>query len=624
VAGPISFIFLDVDDEITSAANRIRHVTEMRVALVLPAGSRLATSRINFRLLAREAQAHAHDLYIVAPEAATRALAASAGMAVYATVRELEDAMEGAGAAEPGAAAIAGPTVVAVPPDPGSVLRRRDMARPAGERSVPPSEGPAGSVAGDRGVPEERRGPLTGRSAAADLPVVAGVRGRTGHRRAWLVVLAVIVVVAFIGGFAGAQYLPTATIVVTPRVETIGPQTFSVTADPTVVAPDLAAGIVPATQPTIPLDASGTYPATGKKVTETKATGTVVFSSFDTSHSNTVPSGSIVATQADTQFVTRQTVILPPATLVGSNPPFTVVPSTGDSPVSAVQPGTGGNVAAGAIKIVPPAENEAVIKVTNKSATSGGTHVVNLIVSQKDIDKALADLNGQLDDEFDQVMTEPGQILPDVTVFPETKSRTASVPSPDPATLLGDQVPTFALAVSATGKVTAVDEAAVSALATDRLRATVAAGHDIVKDSLVVTVGPGKAQGAAIVFPVKATAQQVRRVVAAALREAIRGRPLAEARTTLEAYGTTTIDLWPGFVSTIPNYDFRIDLTVRDEVPVENASPGAGSSEASASPVPSASTSSRPSTSGSPKPAASGSAKPSPAGSAKASLSAAP
>ncbi|HEX7471954.1 MAG TPA: baseplate J/gp47 family protein [Candidatus Limnocylindrales bacterium] len=618
MAGPISFIFLDVDDEITSAANRIRHVTEMRVALVLPAGSRLATSRINFRLLAREAQAHAHDLYIVAPEAAARALAASAGMAVYATVRELEDAMEGAGAAEPGGTALASPGVVAVLPDPGPVPRRRDMARPAGERSVPPYEAPAGSGAGDRGGSDERRGSLAGRSAAADLPVVPGVRGRAGHRRAWLGVLAVIVVVAFIGGFAGAQYLPAATIVVTPRVETIGPQTFSVTADPTVGAPDLAAGIVPATQPTIPLDASGTYPATGTKVTETKATGVVRYTSYDTGANTDIPSGSLVSTTDGIEFVTQRDLHLGFAPIGGS--------VSADIPVTARKPGVIGNVAAGTITVIEayPKQVLGILKVTNKAVTTGGTHVVILIVSQKDLDKALADLNSQLDNEFDQVMTEPGQILPDVTVFPETKARTPAVLSPDPKTLLGDQAKSFSLAASATGQVTAVDEAAVSALATDRLRASVAAGHDLVKDSLVVTVGPGKAQGADIVFSVKATAQQVRRVVAADLREAIRGRPLVEARTTLEAYGTTTIDLWPGFVSTIPNYDFRIDLTVRDEVPVESAGPGPGSSGASASPSPSASASSGPSAGGSSKPAASGSAKPSPAGSAKASPSAAP
>ena len=101
-------------------------------------------------------------------------------------------------------------------------------------------------------------------------------------------------------------------------------------------------------------------------------------------------------------------------------------------------------------------------------------------------------------------------------------------------------------------------------------------------------------------FPVRATAQQVRRVVAADLVAAVRGKPLAEARTALEAYGTTTIDLWPGFVSSIPSYDFRIDLTVRGAPPVEEASPGPGSS--GASPGATRSATPRPPPSASPKP----------------------
>ena len=55
-------IYLDVDDEITSAAARIRAVAGRRVALVLPYGSRVATSRINFRLLARDALTHEKQL----------------------------------------------------------------------------------------------------------------------------------------------------------------------------------------------------------------------------------------------------------------------------------------------------------------------------------------------------------------------------------------------------------------------------------------------------------------------------------------------------------------------------------------------------------------------------------
>ena len=54
----MAVLYLDVDDEITSAAARIRAIDEDRIAVVLPFGSRLATSRMNFKLLAHEATSH--------------------------------------------------------------------------------------------------------------------------------------------------------------------------------------------------------------------------------------------------------------------------------------------------------------------------------------------------------------------------------------------------------------------------------------------------------------------------------------------------------------------------------------------------------------------------------------
>ncbi|HYM83558.1 MAG TPA: hypothetical protein VEY67_05365, partial [Candidatus Dormibacteraeota bacterium] len=87
-------VYLDVDDEITSAAARIRSADASRVALVVPAGSRVATSRINFRLLAREALSAGRQLAIVAPDAASRSLAAAAGLDVFRTVGEYEAADE--------------------------------------------------------------------------------------------------------------------------------------------------------------------------------------------------------------------------------------------------------------------------------------------------------------------------------------------------------------------------------------------------------------------------------------------------------------------------------------------------------------------------------------------------
>ena len=68
-----TIVYLDADDEITSGAARIRAAEVTRVAVVLPYGSRVATSRINFRLLAREALVTGRRLDIVAPDAAARA-----------------------------------------------------------------------------------------------------------------------------------------------------------------------------------------------------------------------------------------------------------------------------------------------------------------------------------------------------------------------------------------------------------------------------------------------------------------------------------------------------------------------------------------------------------------------
>lgn len=111
-------LYLDVDDEITSAAARIRGAEGARVAIVLPYGSRVATSRINFRLLARDAQTNGKDLRIISGDGATRALAASAGLPVFVNVGEYEASLAaeaGPSGTPPSAVATAGGRGAAAP-----------------------------------------------------------------------------------------------------------------------------------------------------------------------------------------------------------------------------------------------------------------------------------------------------------------------------------------------------------------------------------------------------------------------------------------------------------------------------------------------------------------------------
>ncbi|MEO5940949.1 MAG: hypothetical protein ABIZ72_08170, partial [Candidatus Limnocylindrales bacterium] len=102
-------VYLDVDDEITSAAQRIRSAAATRVALVVPYGSRIATSRMNFRLLSREAVLNNRRLSIVSGDAAVRSLAASAGLPVFGSVAEYESASAGGDLARAGDVAVGAP-----------------------------------------------------------------------------------------------------------------------------------------------------------------------------------------------------------------------------------------------------------------------------------------------------------------------------------------------------------------------------------------------------------------------------------------------------------------------------------------------------------------------------------
>ncbi|HUR16378.1 MAG TPA: hypothetical protein VMZ33_03765, partial [Candidatus Limnocylindrales bacterium] len=89
----MSLLYLELDDEITGAIARLRAVTDGGAVMVVPAGSRIATSRINFKLLAKEAADRRLNVVAVSDEPSVRALAISAGLPAYDTVANGEHAL---------------------------------------------------------------------------------------------------------------------------------------------------------------------------------------------------------------------------------------------------------------------------------------------------------------------------------------------------------------------------------------------------------------------------------------------------------------------------------------------------------------------------------------------------
>ncbi|HEY7523517.1 MAG TPA: baseplate J/gp47 family protein [Candidatus Limnocylindrales bacterium] len=574
-----AIVYLDVDDEITSAAARIRSSGETRIALVVPYGSRLGTSRINFRLLAREAQSHGRTLSIVAADAATRALAGSAGLDTFGAVNEYERTGSGdpgrPTAAPTGTSAPGGNTSVSVA-RPRQRRARQDspiaeprseahhglfddldtaptvvMPVPTARLPTPASAAPGAASA----VPATTRPP--------SLPVVRGLPRRIALERTPLAIGAAVVAIALlVVGVGGFLLLPTATIRITPRLDAAGPLAFTITADPAATEPDAERAIIPAQELRFDLQASGDFAATGKRVEADPATGEVTFSNYDFTARNNVPAGSIVSTEGGIAFRTTADVSVPAGTFILPE----VVPGKATIGIEAVRPGPAGNVPANAITVVPSRENPQYLKVRNGNPTAGGARREFKRVVQADLDAALLALEGQLHDQLDAILADPATVPDGLTLFPDTRQLAEAVPTTDPAAVLGQEMETFPLAVTAVATVVALDEAPVNAVAGARLQETVATDHRLLEDSVVVDAGDPTVTDGQVRIPVTVRGSQVLVIDPARVLNEVKGKPVAEARSHLESYGQVDIATWPDWVGAIPTLDLRLDLRVEEPV----------------------------------------------------------
>jgi hypothetical protein len=602
-------VYLDVDDEITSAASRIRTAAGTKVALVVPSGSRIATSRINFRLLSREALVSNRRLSVIAGDAASRALAASAGLPVFATIAEYEAAL--AGPRPPDDDGIAPATIDdgadrdAEPP--AEPARRRRSKRGAAAAASAPGAGAAPMVAPSSPVASHVLDATTSMALPSersvhigDEPVVAE-RDRppvaTGSRRlprtpvlAAAGVLALAAVVVASGAYL---LLPSATIALTPRRDTIGPISLTIAADPAATAVDAKNGVVPALKLEVPVEVNRTFTTTGTHVELAAATGSVEFSNYDPTASNTIASGSIVSTEGGIRFRTLATVTLPPGTFVLPN----VIPSRRTVHVKAVKDGTAGNVPANAIRVVPRGENPDFLKVNNPDPTSGGTRKETPEVKKAEVDQAVAAVQQALRAQFDGAVAGGAGAPAGAELFPQTASLGTPTFSVVPAKLIGQAVESFDLGAAATGTVIAVDPSPIRSIAEARLRDRIGSDHRLIDGSITIDVGDGSVgEDGQVAFEATARAARVIVVDPSQLSALVKGKSAADAEAALAPYGGATVVLWPSWVTTVTGVDARLSISIDESTSGGGASaPPSGASPAGSSPARSVPASSRPS-----------------------------
>ena len=564
----MAIYYLDVDDEITSAAARIRGSADAHVALVMPTGSRVATSRINFKLLEREAKQRNKRLSIVAPDASVRSLAQSAGLPVFANVREYEAAE--AGRSKGGGSAVA-----------------PEVSEALGELGATIAPSARGSIRGGGPI----RGGATSGSASGSADAAAA---NSRHRRrlgvASLLLIGLVAIIVVVGAFAAYQLWPSATVVLTVHEKPLGPLTLTVKIDPAALAVNNSTLTVPGITKSFDVNQNGSFSATGQKVVETAATGTVTFSSINTVSSVPLPAGTTITTATGTAFNTTVGASIPKATVSGS----TITRGVVTVGVQANAKGTSGNVGVSTIVRIPADLVAAGVTASNRAATTGGTHTVTLVVQQSDLDKATASLTKSIGTSWTDALANPGTLPDGVQLFAATGRLGTITFTPDPTTLLNQQVDSFQLAAAATGTATESDTSNVRSLAESRITGKVLPGYVLVDGSLTTTMGPPTTDGAVVSIPVTANATEAATVSVDVLKANIEGKSVAQARAYLLQFGDATVSLSPWWASTVPTYDFRIDLKlVAPTHPGSSQSPGKTSvpGRTASAPTPSASAS---------------------------------
>src|SRR4029078_12730068 len=119
----------------------------------------------------------------------------------------------------------------------------------------------------------------------------------------------------------------------------------------------------------------------------------------------------------------------------------------------------------------------------------GGARQEFTRVTQQDVDAALAALDASIHAAFQQALADPSLAAGGATVIPSTADLGETTPTVPPDSLVGQEVPTFTLGLSATGTVLALDTAPVTSIAEQALADAVDPDHQLIAGSTQIHVG---------------------------------------------------------------------------------------------------------------------------------------
>jgi hypothetical protein len=350
--------------------------------------------------------------------------------------------------------------------------------------------------------------------------------------------------VLVIGGAGILAFYPQMHVTLVPQTHTIQ-HSVDITIDPDAKAPDAASATLPGSLITLPVDVSASLAIpSDRTIGRDKAHGEIVVTSQRPVQSS-LPKGTSVRVDGGPKFVTDQDLALPPRVPVRVG-------------VTAVEPGTGGNVGPGQIAVFDGTGYDELV-VTNQRPTTGGTDRQAKVVTESDrkaLDETLKKSARDKGFALLQQRSGPEQTLPEMSLSVEPKDEKFD----QEVGAESDQL---------TGRLTATVSGTIfQNLAYNDLVGKVlerSAGPDLQLGAPVKVDTPGvlKVDGHKVVLRCDATGLLQSAVDAENIRRALTGRSAQDARSYLEQLSGLAepprVDLVPSWAPRA----FRIDVNVR-------------------------------------------------------------
>jgi Baseplate J-like protein len=544
-------LYLEPEDEIPSVVRRLREADAQRIVLVAPGRSKATSSAIGLRLLARHAT-HAGRTMALVADPASRALAAEAGIAAFASIGEAQAGEVAASSREDVPSRTRG-SIHVVRGEDDSLSRPLSLAITAAPDAAQRTATPAPSMTGIRRLDETQAVPVVAPRVAAPRTrsLVHRKRSRVQPRAAAAAAaVAVLMFAALV-----AAVLPAATVHLVRAASRVGPVSYAVT--------------LPAGRETGSLESTQSGTATGKYDSSTPARGTVTFANYS-SQKVQVPKGTPVSA-GDLVFTTDAAVTVPKAR--GFD-----VGSTANVAITAQAPGPDSNVDTHAIDTIDDEQVRSDLcaqflfctrrLVANNEPLTGGMTKTGKLITQQDVDAAVAKIRTDLDQQLQARLTAGGT---NRVYAPPEQAQDAVITIPKNLVGTKDK-DSFELQGTLDFDRRYVTTDQVTQAGDQRLRndqAALGSGRELLDGTVAAEPTNLRATGDQVATTLEVTGLATRRVDADALKGMVLGKSISDAIRSLSPYGRAHIEAWPGWVDAVPRLGFRVDL--RLEAPATSA-----------------------------------------------------